>query len=261
MGTQFIESAFRSLAVGGAVVSDWVPPNLQEHTSTDGTGTGTDFASTGAAIIENVSAQAPMGQIWSFIGWSITLVPYITYDPTVTSGANVNENITQLGRIIAGLTFANATPTGQNAAAAPTGFGYDSLWAAYGTPLVPWALPMPNLPTNTFGMSVIWDGVTDTVPPNGGGELALPPVVPMPVQLQNWPGGAAGMKPLVTNYPLPMPVQIYPGQQMQFGLWITPSMATNIALGITQASYTIVVDDGQPQVTTWGRDQPTELAH
>jgi hypothetical protein len=212
-----------------------IPPNVNEDFATSGP------ASTGATIIETVMAQAPLGQIWSFLGWSIVLTPYVIYDPAEGPGPTING---QLGKIVGGLTFSPATRTIENAVGIP---GRDQ----------PYVFPMLPMPMNTFGMTTLWDGRTDTVPPDGGGELMLPSIVPLPPTYAN----AHGLTPIIANYSLPVPAQIYPGEQMQFGLWITPSLAENFALAITQAAYVVVVDDGQPQLTTWGRDAATELAH
>jgi len=233
MGTQFIEGSFRRQIIPGES-GDQIPLNVADGTPVPATGW-----TVGGTIIDNLDIQAaPLGQVWSFLGWSITFSPFIQVPAGGTAA------ITQLGNIVGGLTFLNATPTI---------FGD----VVDGVPYQqPYTVPMIPLPTNTFGLDTLYDGRTDTVPPAGTTPV-LPPEVSQPPLYSDAPG----LVPIIHTYALPVPVQIYPGQSVKMGLWITPSEVTDAILSVTGANYVIVIDDGQPQITTWGRDLATELAH
>lgn len=223
------------------LASDQIPLTVTEYAAAS----TLEGWSSGGTIIENVPAQAPLGQVWSFLGWSIVLRGF-TMPWSMGPGAQ-QPAASQLGKIIGGLTFAKATPTIDVAnITPPPGSGLPG-----GAVTQPWAEPMLPIPPNTFGMTTIWDGSDPNTPP----LLALETVPPTFTEAQG------GLVPLITNYALPVPTQIYPGETMQMALWITPSLSTNQVIAITEAAYTVVVDDGQPQITTWGRDLATELAH
>lgn len=239
MATRFIESSFRQQIIPGAD-SDRIPLNVSELMA-PAVATGW---TEGGTIIDDLKQQPPLGQTWSFLGWSIVLTPLVLYNGG--AGATGPDIIGQLGRIIAGLTFTRPTPTLHDVPGAG-GVFFEQ----------PWHEPMIPLPPNTFGLDTLWDGRQDTAPPTSTGGIMLPPEVHIPAMYS----AAFGLQQIVHNYALPVPVEVSPGQTMQMGLWITPSNARNFALSVTGAAYNVVVDDGQPQVTTWGRDLATSLAH
>jgi hypothetical protein len=72
---------------------------------------------------------------------------------------------------------------------------------------------------------------------------------------------APGLTGFLHNYALPVPVQVHAGERLSIGIWITPSNAENFALAVTGSSYVVYADDGQQNITTWGRDAGMELAH
>ena len=240
MGTQFIDGSFRQQTFTPQASSDEIRFNLA-----DSSPLGSTYTS-GATIIDGLAIQAaPLGQVWSLLGWSITAkLATLLPEPGVLPGVG------PFGKIIGGLTFLNATPWDN----VPVGgLGPVNLVGN------PFRTPMLPLPANSFGLSVIWDGATDTAPPVGTDPL-LPP------ESTNTGDGflysqTPGLSPTIVNYALPVPVQIYPGETMQIGMWITPSNMQGAVFAVTDANYTLVIDDGQPQITTWGRDLATELAH
>jgi hypothetical protein len=238
MGTRYIDSSFRKQEIPG-ISGNRIPINVTEQINpTPDTGW-----TRGGTLIEQVDAQPPLGEVWSFLGWSIRFTPFIRYDPTAGTAPTITG---QLGKIIGGFTTQNPTPTlFDQPLPEPPGFFAQ-----------PWHEPLLAIPANSFGLDTLWDGRQDTIPPTGT-ELLLPPEVPIPPMYSDAPGLTA----LLHNYALPVPVQIHAGERINIGLWITPSNAENFALSVTAATYVVVVDDGQPQITTWGRDAGMELAH
>jgi hypothetical protein len=59
----------------------------------------------------------------------------------------------------------------------------------------------------------------------------------------NYPGPTI---PVTVDATLPVPLKVWPGDSVQIGLWIQPSLAVNVCLIVVNASYRIVYDDGAP---------------
>lgn len=119
----------------------------------------------------------------------------------------------KLGRLIGGL-VRGAAPTPFSAVGLP-----------YANPLVP-------LPIDTTGLAVIWDGDSDP---------AFPISTSAPGTLQ----------PVMFANNLSSPIVVQSGDRVQIGLWLTPSLAQNVAPGVINATYTITVDDGQQTQAGW----------
>jgi hypothetical protein len=120
----------------------------------------------------------------------------------------------KLGRIVGGVLHA-----------APTAF----------STVQPWANPQQPLPNNSAGMTTMWDGVID--PLFVVGSASYPDLV---------------AQPLVTNFQLPVPIDLYPGDELHIGLWITPSLAQNIQIAITNAAYSVIYEDNHQRAGVWG---------
>jgi len=106
------------------------------------------------------------------------------------------------------------------------------------TPTVGPVSPMIPFPSNATGLATIWDGATDPV-------LGLCKIVGNTLQ--------TAPTPLVGQLNLPVPIQVYPGDELQMGLWITPSLAQNAQIVIINATYTVTFDDNQPpSPAVWG---------
>jgi hypothetical protein len=95
------------------------------------------------------------------------------------------------------------------------------------TPFSPsWRNPMTPFPADLSTFAKIWDGTTD------------PP----------FPSFASAGPPRYAGYTnsLPQPIAILPGDQILFGLWLTPGLVQNTQTIIRQFTWTIAYDDGLP---------------
>lgn len=88
----------------------------------------------------------------------------------------------------------------------------------------PWTNPALPLPDNTLGLTTLWDGTSDPV-------------------VRNINSGDATH--LTGQLSLPVPITIPPGDTLQMGLWITPSLAAGVQLAVADATYAIFYDDNR----------------
>jgi hypothetical protein len=164
----------------------------------------------GATLIESVARQAPLGQVYSVVGWSICCTPiFAAPDPD-------SSPFGKLGKIVGGLVHMSPTPTD------PAKLGGA------------WVAPMIPLPDNTSGLATVWDGSSDPMIPASGPTIQ-----------------ATEFVPLTVAYSPPVPIELYPGDDIQIGLWITPSLSQNSIIAVTNASYSVVFDDGLPVQPGW----------
>jgi hypothetical protein len=99
----------------------------------------------------------------------------------------------------------------------PTSYGS----SAYRIPMVP-------MPPDLTTMQKAWDGSVDPMFPSDAASLPGAMV-----------SGAAALN-------LSSPLTLHSGMQLNFGLWLTPSLTQNTELLVVGAVYSIVYDDGQP---------------
>jgi hypothetical protein len=112
----------------------------------------------------------------------------------------------QLGTLWAGLLFNQITPPN------------------YGE--VPWENPMPPFPSGSALISELWDGGSDACFPFTNSATLTPPP-----------------RYLTYSNPLPVPVTMQPGENLSLALWLTPSLAQNAQILISNATYELVYDD------------------
>jgi hypothetical protein len=90
-------------------------------------------------------------------------------------------------------------------------------------PTVPYVVPMLPLPADLSTFEKVWDGTVD-------------PVFPDRLASQAVSGGA--------SLNLPSPIAVDPGAPLSFGLWLTPSLVSDVLLWIRDATISILYDDG-----------------
>jgi hypothetical protein len=161
--------------------------------------------SSGATVIEQIAVQPPLGEIWSVLGWAITMRAFML------TGSNAYG---KLGRIVGGIVHMQPTPTdpAKNGGA--------------------WVNPQLAFPNNSTGLNVIWDGQTDPA------LRSIYSPYPSSTELQG-------------ELMLPVPIELYPGDDIQIGLWITPSLAQNVQIAVAYANYTVTFDDNRAPTTPW----------
>lgn len=89
----------------------------------------------GASLIDTVTVQPPMTQIWSVTDWIIQFQGFIERSQPAS------QCFGALGKLIGGLVVGSAVQTGNG--------------------VVPWNNPMGALPNNLAGVALMWDGQTD----------------------------------------------------------------------------------------------------
>lgn len=166
----------------------------------------------GGTIVDRLAIEPPLGGVWSVTGWSIALSGWLFHPFTVPARG-------KLGRIIGGVLHATPTPTGP------------------GVTQIPWVNPAQQLPVNAFGLATIWDGSVDPVFPQSGQPLSL-----------NLPN----LSPMLFTYSLSSPITLYPGDELNVGVWVTSALVQNTILAVSNATYTVVFDDGSPTEPGWG---------
>jgi hypothetical protein len=92
-----------------------------------------------------------------------------------------------------------------------------------GSPTQPWVNPAQPVPPSPAGFATLWSN-----------DMPAPP---------NYPGPTI---PVTVDATLPVPLKVWPGDSVQIGIWIQPSLAVNVCLIVVNASYRIVYDDGAP---------------
>jgi hypothetical protein len=170
--------------------------------------------SSGATLIDAVPVQPVLGQVWSIVAWSITFTGNLTViDSTQPLFGN-------LGSLVGGVGVGLQPTNG-------VGIAYVN--------------PMQGFPASPVNIATMWDGNTDPPFPT---VSAIPPL-----------GNRTGPSPYTTqtfSSEIPNPLDLSAGDQLSIGLWLTSSLIRNIEIVVSNASWSVIYDDGQQVTTGWG---------
>lgn len=201
----------------------------------------------GSTMITPISAGAapPLLASWTIQGWGIsfsgllwhTSVPAQTSMVTAATTNAVGPSTGLMGKL--GQLWGGILPTQQG----QTYFS-GSARQPSNVPAVPYVpYGQSPLPANSGSIELLWDGATDDFPVLGLSNQT--DIAPQTVTF---------------SQSLNQPIPLQSGEQVCMGLWLTPSLVIGCGLSfgvycpiiISNAQYSITLDDGQPDVQGWG---------
>lgn len=215
MGIQRIPGQFRQTQIPG-ITNTCLSDNNPVVTWTP----FTSFRTLGATQIETPQIQPPLGAVWKVISYSIRVSLVVVTD--ILTGFILGSMYGEFGPLDAFLLIDGAVQT-------------------FGANQNPFVNPMMPFPQDTTNRVRIWDPSNDPLPPLAG-NTALP-------------GGITQTTDFSQELQLPVPVPIHNGEQVGLGLWMSPSLIGSsansqpfVGLTVANASYSIVYDDGNPNL-------------